>query len=343
MATLSLPDGMRGGGLKKGLAAVMAASLFFCASAAPVGAAAPQSTPADAAPAAAPPALFDDASLRARWAGAPSRFVVVDGVPIHLRDEGQGPALLLLNGHLGSLQMWDDWVPDLTRHFRVIRIDYAPYGLSGPDPTGDYSTRRSVELVGKLTDQLGLQRFHVGGTSNGALVALFYAIEHPERVDRVVVSTLPAGRPPRRTPSPALLAAFDEVRRAAPFQPRAFWQAFLEDITANDAVVTPALVDRYFELNNRVGAKAWVDAYIQTQYRLWDTLDVKAHYARLTRPILLQWGGDGVVLPEAVGGDVAALFTQAPVTLKVYRGAGHLPMIEVPRESVRDAIDFLRQ
>ncbi len=343
MATLSLPDGMRSGGLRKGLAAVMAASLFFCATANAATTADPASASDGPATPPVPAVLFDDATLRARWAGAPSRFVAVDGVPIHLRDEGQGPALLLLNGHLGSLQMWDDWVTELTRHFRVIRIDYAPYGLSGPDPTGDYSTRRSVELVGKLADQLGLQRFHIGGTSNGALVALFYAIENPGRVDRVVVSTLPAGRPPRRTPSPALVAAFDEVRRAAPFQPRAFWQAFLDDITANDAVVTPALVDRYFELNNRAGAKAWVDAYIQTQYRLWDTLDVKAHYARLTRPILLQWGGDGVVLPEAIGGDVAALFTQAPVTLKVYRGAGHLPMIEVPRESVRDAIDFLLQ
>lgn len=342
MASLLLPDGTRSGGLKKGLAAVMAASLFFFGPTDPANAAAPASPAADA-PSPAAPVFYDDATLRARWAGAPSRFVVVDGVPIHLRDEGQGPALLLLNGHLGSLQMWDDWVPELTRHFRVIRIDYAPYGLSGPDPTGDYSTRRSVELVGKLADQLGLQRFHIGGTSNGALVALFYAIEHPERVDRVVVSTLPAGRPPRRTPSPAMVAAIGELRRTAPFQPRAFWQAFLDDITANDAVVTPALVDRYFELNNRVGAKAWVDAYIQTQYKLWDTLDVKAHYARLTRPILLQWGGDGVVLPEAIGSDVAALFTQAPVTLKVYRGAGHLPMIEVPRESVRDAIDFLRQ
>ena len=152
MAALSLPDGTRGGSLEKGLAAVVAASLFFLATVVP-----------SAASAAEAPAFLDDTTLRARWAAAPSRFVTVDGVPIHLRDEGSGPALLLLNGHLGSLHMWDDWVPELTRHFRVIRIDYAPYGLSGPDPSGDYSTRRSVELVGKLADQLGLQRFHVGG------------------------------------------------------------------------------------------------------------------------------------------------------------------------------------
>lgn len=286
--------------------------------------------------------LIDDATLRARYATAPSRFVTVDGVSIHLRDEGSGPVLLLLNGHLGSLHMWDDWVPELARHFRVIRIDYPPYGLSGPDPTNDYSTRRAVDLVLKLADMLGIERFHIGGTSNGAMVALFFAVEHPSRVDKLVLSTLPAGRPPPRQSSAAMLQAVKAVREQAPYQPREFWQAFLEDIVVNDAVITPALVDRYHDLNNRTGAKAWVDAYIQTQYRVWDSLDVPAYYARLTRPTLLQWGVDGVVLPGAVGRQVAALLVNAPLTYREYSNAGHLPMIEQPVATVRDAIRFLQ-
>jgi pimeloyl-ACP methyl ester carboxylesterase len=286
--------------------------------------------------------LIDDATLRARYATAPSRFVTVDGVSIHLRDEGSGPVLLLLNGHLGSLHMWDDWVPELARHFRVIRIDYPPYGLSGPDPTNDYSTRRAIDLVLKLADILGIERFHIGGTSNGAMVALFFAVEHPSRVDKLVLSTLPAGRPPPRQSSAAMLQAVKAVREQAPYQPREFWQAFLEDIVVNDAVITPALVDRYHDLNNRTGAKAWVDAYIQTQYRVWDSLDVPAYYARLTRPTLLQWGVDGVVLPGAVGRQVAALLVNAPLTYREYSNAGHLPMIEQPVATVRDAIRFLQ-
>jgi len=295
-----------------------------------------------AAPAAEPSRLIDEATLEARYAGTPSQFLMVDGVRLHVRDEGRGPELILLNGHLGSLHMWEPWIPQLTRHFRVIRLDYPPYGLSGPDPSGVYSTERAVQLVGKLADQLSLKRFHMGGTSNGAMVALFFAIEHPERVDRLVVSTLPASRPPARQPSAAMRAAAQQLREQAPYQPRDFWQAFLDDITANDSVVTPELVTRYHELNNREGAKAWVDAYIQTQYRVWDTLDVPQYYGRLTRPMLLQWGADGVVLPEAIGGQVAALLKGAPVTLRQYRGAGHLPMIEQPEATVRDAIEFLK-
>lgn len=286
--------------------------------------------------------FFDDAWLESKYASAPSKFVTVDGVRFHVRDEGKGPVLLLLNGHLGSLHMWDAWVRILSHDLRIIRIDYAPYGLSGPDPSGDYSTEHAVRLVHGLVQRLQLKKFSIGGTSNGALVALFYAIEHPDRVERVVVSTLPAGRPPSRKPSDAMRAAALEVKAQAPFQPRAFWDAFLHDIMANDAVIDDALIDRYFELNNRRGAKAWVDAYIDTQYHLWDTLDVKEKFGRLRRPILLQWGADGVVLPEQIGRDVAGLLRAAPVTLKQYRNAGHLPMIEQPEATARDALAFLR-
>lgn len=291
---------------------------------------------------AAETALLEDAALEARYAPAPSKFLLVDGVRLHVRDEGQGPPLILLNGHLGSLHMWDDWMPELRKHFRVIRLDYPPYGLSGPDPSGAYSTARAVQLVGRLADQLGLKRFHIGGTSNGAMVALFFAIEYPARVDRLVLSTLPAGRPPARQASAAMQAAAKAVRAQAPYQPREFWDAFLHDIMANDAAITPALIDRYHDLNNRRGGKAQVDAYIQTQYQLWDTLDVPQHYAKLNRPTLLQWGADGIVLPEAIGPQVAALLTGAPVTLRQYRNAGHLPMIEQPAATVRDAIEFLQ-
>ena len=297
-----------------------------------------------AAGAASPAAsLKSDAQLKARYAQAPSKFVTVDGVPFHIRDEGRGPALVLLNGHLGSLHMWDDWMPKLAREFRVIRLDYPPYGLSGPDPSGVYSTERAVQLLDKLANELGLKKFHIGGTSNGALVALFYAIEHPERIDRLVVSTLPAGRPPKRTPSPALVQAAEAARQQAPYQPREFWDAFLHDVLANDAVITAQLIDRYTDLNNRAGAKTWVDAYIQSQYKLWDTLDVHAYYAKLTRPILIQWGADGVVLPRKIGEEVAALFVNAPTQLMQYQHAGHMPMIEQPEATVRDAIAFLRK
>ncbi|MBK6598049.1 MAG: alpha/beta hydrolase [Proteobacteria bacterium] len=238
----------------------------------------------DAAPAATRPRLFSDAELRQEFAQPPSRFLAIDGVPIHVRDEGAGPPLLLINGRLGSLHMWDPWMPALARRFRVIRMDYPPTGLSGFDPSGKTGSARAVELVDKLADELGLEHFHIGGTSNGAVIAVSYAIEHPERIDRVVVSTLEGGRPPPRAVSSELVAAMEEQKPLAPVQSRRFFAAVLHEILANDAIIDDALIDRYWKLNNREGAAAAAEAFTRAQYAFWDTLDVRSYTAASAGP-----------------------------------------------------------
>ncbi|MDX2142834.1 MAG: alpha/beta hydrolase [Rhodospirillaceae bacterium] len=283
--------------------------------------------------------------LKAAYAGPPSQFVMVEGVPFHIRDEGNAnstlPPLVLLNGHLGNLRMWDGWIPILAPEMRVIRLDYPPYGLSGPDPTGNYSTERSVMLLGALIDQMGLTKVNLGGTSNGALVATIYAIRNPARVGKLVVSTLPNGRPPKRTPAPELIEAARINRWLAPYQTETFFRAFLRDVFARPERATHALIKQYADINNRAGAKAWVDAYIQTQYTLWDTTDVDALLAQLTTPTLLQWGDGGKVLPPFVGDVVRAQLRNAPVTMARYPDAGHMPMLELPEQTARDALTFL--
>jgi pimeloyl-ACP methyl ester carboxylesterase len=288
------------------------------------------------------PSLDD---LKTTYAGPPSQFVTVDGVPFHLRDEGNKesdlPPLLLLNGHLGSLHMWEGWLPILGPQMRVIRLDYPPYGLSGPDPTGDYSTERSVNLLGKLLDQLGIARVNLGGTSNGALVAAIYAIRNPGRVNKLVVSTLPNGRPPKRTPAPDLIDAAKINRWLAPYQTEAFFRAFLRDVFAKPERVTEVLIRQYAEINNRKGGLAMVNAYIQTQYTLWDTTDVPALFAQLTTPTLLQWGDGGKVLPPFVGDIVGDQLKNAQLEVARYPDAGHMPMLELPEQTAKDALAFL--
>ena len=62
-------------------------------------------------------------TLTAKYAPAPSQFITIDGVPLHVRDEGNTDSalapLILLNGHLGNLRMWDGWVAALKPHMRV--------------------------------------------------------------------------------------------------------------------------------------------------------------------------------------------------------------------------------
>ncbi|MSQ86197.1 MAG: alpha/beta hydrolase [Alphaproteobacteria bacterium] len=285
-------------------------------------------------------------TLTAKYAPAPSQFITIDGVPLHVRDEGNTDSalapLILLNGHLGNLRIWDGWVAALKPHMRVIRFDFPPYGLSGPDPTGVYSTDRAVVLLGGLMDHLGLQVVNFGGTSNGALVATIYAIRNPTRVGKLVVSTLPNGRPPKRTPAPDLLQGAQFNTWLAPYQTEYFYRAFLRDVFAKPDRATDELIAQYADINNRAGAKAWVDAYIQTQYKLWDTTDVPTLFAQLTTPTLLQWGDGGRVLPPFVGDLVRDQLKNAPLAMKRYPEAGHMPMLELPDQSAADALAFLQ-
>ena len=79
--------------------------------------------------------------LSARWAPPPSQFVLVDGMKVHLRDEGlrdDPMPLILLHGTSSSLHTWDGWTLVLKEKHRVIRVDLPGFGLTGPNADGDY-------------------------------------------------------------------------------------------------------------------------------------------------------------------------------------------------------------
>ena len=133
--------------------------------------------------------------VAAKWARAPSQFISVDDVPIHYRDEGEGPVVVLLHGSILNLHEWDAVADRLKGRFRVIRFDWAPYGLSGPDPKGVYTTARAAELMNGLLQQLGIEKFALVSTSNGANVALEYNRQYPGNATVMAFSVLPLERP----------------------------------------------------------------------------------------------------------------------------------------------------
>ena len=113
-------------------------------------------------------------ALREQWARPPSRFVPVQGMSVHLRDEGPADdpsPLVLLHGTSDSLHTWDGWAAVLSRQRRVIRFDLPGFGLTGPDPQNDYSITRYVRFVTAVLDHLGVQRCVLAGNSLGGQIA----------------------------------------------------------------------------------------------------------------------------------------------------------------------------
>jgi pimeloyl-ACP methyl ester carboxylesterase len=126
-------------------------------------------------------------------------------IEIHYEQRGKGPDLLLIMGLATDLRAWDPVMPHLTSSFRVTRFDNRGVGLSGK-PETDYTMRQlSDDAVGVL-DALGIARAHVMGVSMGGMIAQHVALNHPDRVDRLVLTVTSAGGRLLVSPEPGVMA-----------------------------------------------------------------------------------------------------------------------------------------
>jgi 3-oxoadipate enol-lactonase len=111
-----------------------------------------------------------------------------DSIEVHHVEEGStdGPVLVLSNSLGSSLAMWDPQVPELRKHFRVVRYDHRGHGASSAPP-GRYTIAQLGSDLVDLMDRLEVSRAHMCGLSLGGMVGVWVASHAPERVDRLVL------------------------------------------------------------------------------------------------------------------------------------------------------------
>jgi len=129
-----------------------------------------------------------------------SRYVDTGELRLHAVTGGGGPPLLLIHGWPQTWYAWRMLMPTLARDFSVIAVDQRGIGLSDK-PRDGYDTGTLASDLVKLMNALGHQRFAVYGTDVGMPIAYALAADHPDRVDRLVVSEAPI---PGVSPSPPL-------------------------------------------------------------------------------------------------------------------------------------------
>jgi haloacetate dehalogenase len=118
-------------------------------------------------------------------------LTVDDGIQLHYRVGGQGPALLLLHGHPQTHAMWHHVAPRLAQHYTVVVPDLRGYGDSSRPAPGDdciaYAKRTMAQDMVTLMQHLGHDVFAVGAHDRGARVAHRLALDHPERVRKLLL------------------------------------------------------------------------------------------------------------------------------------------------------------
>ena len=283
-------------------------------------------------------------ALVARWAPAPSDFVEIKGQLVHLRDEGprEDPLpIVLIHGTSASLHTWEGWVRALKGQRRVITFDLPGFGLTGPftgqytpdDYRGDTYARFCLDLL----DALKIDRVVLGGNSLGGEVAWRTAYAAPQRVAALVlVDAAGPAFTPVDIPLGFRLARVPLLNRLGEYTlPRPLVEQSVASVYGDPSKVTPALVDRYFELTLREGNRRALRLRMQSLVNG----EHAERIATLKQPTLILWGGRDRLIPPAT----AQQFKQQIVgsQLVVFDELGHVPQEEDPLRSVAPVKVFL--
>lgn len=296
---------------------------------------------------------LDRAAVTARHADAQSRFVDVDGVRVHLKDQGQGPAILLVHGTLGDLSDWDGWAAALSARYRVLRLDLPGFGLTGPVRSGNYSVDRHLALVDGLMDELGIERFAIAGISYGGLVAFRYAATRTERVTALILTNsagIETGRPGAAAPAAVASGAAQAAASApaAPAQRRNIFfdpvvtaddvQSNLLHMVSNPASITPQMVQRKLDYLNIQG-RGEESAIGRNTYERGNPQRVLAH---VRAPALVMWGAGNRALDTRTADEFAAAMKNACSVQRVLvPDGGHLLIVDQAARSAAIALEFL--
>jgi len=277
-------------------------------------------------------------ALEAKYLLAPTDYVEVAELRLHVRDSGPktAPALVMLHGFGSSLHTWEPWAEALAGQYRVIRYDLPGSGLTGADPTGDYTDARGMAVLLALLDRLGIARPTLIGNSLGGRLAWTFAATHADRVDRLVLIS-PDGFASegieygKAADVPSLLHLMKYTL------PKSMLRSGLVPAYGDPSRLSDAIVDRYYDLMLAPGVRqAQITKMGQVVLQPPEPL-----LAKITAPTLLLWGDKDAMVPITNAADYLKVMPRA--RLVTLPGLGHVPFEEDPARSLIPVAAFLAE
>ena len=126
-----------------------------------------------------------ESTTETKGAGA---YADVNGINLYYETHGEGRPMILLHGGLVSGEMFGPILPALAENHRVIAVDLQGHGRTA-DIDRPLDIRLMADDIAALIDHLGLDRPDVVGYSLGGGVAFFTAVNHPEKVGKLVMAS----------------------------------------------------------------------------------------------------------------------------------------------------------
>lgn len=280
---------------------------------------------------------------------ADSQFIDVDGLQVHAKIKGEGqPVMVLLHGFASSTFSWREVIDPLAEMGTVIAYDRPGFGLTERPLRGDwgetnpYSSQAQVDLVIDLLDKMGVEKAILVGNSAGGTIATQVALEHPDRVQGLVLvdaaiynggGTPSLVRPLLNTP---------QMRHLGPLIARSTVERLLGVFgTAwhDPSRVTPEIMAGYQKPLQAIDWDRGLWEYTLAS-RMPDDLST-----RLTElaglPVLVMTGDNDTWVPTA---DSLRLAEEIPgARLAVLAACGHVPQEECPQPWLEAVQTFVRE
>jgi pimeloyl-ACP methyl ester carboxylesterase len=269
--------------------------------------------------------------LREEYRRPEDKYVEIGGITVHYRDEGTGPAVLLIHGSSSTLRSYDGVAAKLQKNYRVIRYDVPPRGLSGPVPDGALKKLRATDIPQQLLKKLEISTVTVVGVSFGGTIALFLAADYPDLVERVIVSNAPSDPIDLSVVDfgPSLTKAQEQYGAyvdSSTVKSSEYWRIYFNFYAGKPERISAETVDQTYDFARRAPEKNSTSLVSQVA----DQDKAIEMWEKVQAPTLLLWGGSDALLPPSAAENLAERLTSSQVSKVILPDVGHYPPIEVP-------------
>ncbi len=279
---------------------------------------------------------------------------------MHYRDEGNpnGKVLVLIHGGFGSLHNWEGLVPHLKGEYRLISMDLLGHGLTGKYPKNLYDRKTEREAVHQLLQELEVDTYSVAGNSFGGGVALEVALAYPDEVEALILidsEGIPNGADGYDT------SLFNDDKPMTPEAPNFYKLSFIERVGSkfiskntiksvldsmvyNKELLTDDFITYYSEiLRYESNREAQLLMFRQGMYLISQNgkMDLLPRLVEIHCPTLIIQGKEDTLVPMEVSERFRDHIEDSQ--LSVIDEAGHMPMIEKPKETAEVIVDFLKE
>ena len=254
---------------------------------------------------------------------------------LHAGDQDK-PVLVLLHGSGGHAEAYVRNLEAHADHFSTWSIDMVGHGYTDK-PGHPLEIRHYVDHLTAFLDTIGAPRAHLSGESLGGWVVSRFAVDHPDRLDRLVLNTAGGSQA-----DPKVMKRIITLSMAAAENPS--WETVQARITWLMADKSKGYDDlvasrqRIYRQPGFVAAMRNIMALQDPEIRQRNLLG-PADYGAISAPTLVLWTSDDPTADVSEGRRISEMIPGA--RFEVMQGCGHWPQYEDPKTFNRLHIDFL--